>query len=238
LKDKTKNNWNDIYKREFAGMWYPSESIVKFSARYLKRRLGINKWQTKRKVTRILDAGCGLGRHVMFFQEQDYETYGLDISNEAVEIGNEWIKSKGLKPTLKVGDITTIPFENDYFDIVISHETLDHILFSHAKKVINEIKRVCSTGGYVYISLRSTKDSEFGRGEKVEHNTFVLQEGYEKGLIQHYFDKNEIADLLNGFKIFDISLHEDIFSLLNTVLTNLIYKAQKVLKNTLVYLNL
>ena len=45
----------------------------------------------------------------------------------------------------------------------------------------------------------------------MDHNTFVLQEGYEKGIIQHYFDLEEIKELLEGFKVFDIELYEDRF---------------------------
>ncbi len=69
----------------------------------------------------------------------------------------------------------------------------------------------------IYITLRSTEDSEFGRGEKVAHNTFVLQEGYEKGIIQHYFDLEEIKELFEGFKVFDIELYEERFPSVFTV---------------------
>ena len=59
--------------------------------------------------------------------------------------------------------------------------------------------------------LRSTEDCEFGRGEEVDHNTFVLADGYEKGIVQHYFDLGEIGVLFAGFKVFDIELHEERF---------------------------
>ena len=80
-----------------------------------------------------------------------------------------------------------------------------------------EIKRILAPNGGEYITLRSTEDSEFCIGEKVDHNTFVLQEGYEKGIIQHYFDLEEIKELFEGFKIFDIELHEERFPSLFTV---------------------
>ena len=53
------------------------------------------------------------------------------------------------------------------------------------------------------------EDSECGRGEKVDKNTFVLQEGYEKGIIQHYFDLEEIKELFEGVKVFDMELYEN-----------------------------
>ena len=212
MSDNSKESeWDSVYGTEFGSFWYPAEELIKFSARYLKRRIGLDKWQEKRNVNRILEAGCGNGRHVLFFQEQGYESYGVDISSEAIELGNEWLKRKGLKPTLQVGDITNLPFDDNYFDVIISFGVLDHISFSVAKKAIREINRVCNTGGYVYLSLRSTESSEFGRGKKTDKNTFVLQDGYEKGIIQHFFDLKEIEELIRDFRVFDIELIETIF---------------------------
>ncbi|MDE2589481.1 MAG: class I SAM-dependent methyltransferase, partial [Patescibacteria group bacterium] len=74
----------------FGPTWYPGEAVVKFSARYLKRRTGIKTWQKKRNVKRVLDAGCGNGRHVIFFSEQGFDVYGIDISNDAIKIAKEW----------------------------------------------------------------------------------------------------------------------------------------------------
>jgi len=45
----------------------------------------------------------------------------------------------------------------------------------------------------------------------VEENTYVLQEGYEKEIIQHFFDLGEIKELLDGFKIFDIERYDQKF---------------------------
>jgi len=211
LSDNHKQTeWNSVYGVEFGSYWYPAEEIIKFSARYLKRRTGLDKWQEKRKVKRILEAGCGNGRHVVFFQEQGYDAYGVDISSEAIELGNEWLKRKDLKTTLQVSDITKLPYDDSYFDVIVSFGVLDHIPFSEAKKAIREINRVCNTGGYLYLSLRSTESSEFGRGEKTDNNTFVLQEGYEKGIIQHFFDLKEIEELMRDFRVFNIDLVEEI----------------------------
>jgi SAM-dependent methyltransferase len=209
--------WKDVYSKRFGGMWTPSEGFVKFSARYLQRRVGIDAYDIKRKIGRILDAGCGIGRHIVFFAEQGFDVYGVDISKEAIEIANAWVFKKGLKADLRVGDIEKLPFDDRYFDVVISHGVLDHITFSKAKKAMEEIGRVLAANGYLYITLRSTEDSEFGRGEKVEHNTFVLQEGYEKGIIQHYFDLDEIKELFEGFKVFDIEIYEERFPSVFTV---------------------
>jgi len=204
-----KEKWDSRYQS--GGMWYPDEGVLKFSARYLQRRMGIDSWDVKRKVERILDAGCGHGRHIIYFSEQGYDVYGVDVSETAIEIANKWLSSIGLKGKAMVGNLINLSFEPEFFDVVISFGVLDHVMFSEAKKIIEEIKRVLTKGGYAYITLRSTEDSEFGRGKKVDHNTFTLERGYEKDMIQHYFDLEEIKELFQGFKIFVIELHEDKF---------------------------
>jgi SAM-dependent methyltransferase len=207
-----RETWDDVYtKKGFSGTWYPNEEVIRFTARYLKRRVGIEGWDVKRDVRRVLDVGCGNGRHVVFFAKQGFEVYGIDISKEAIEIGGAWLFEKGLKAYLRVGNIEKLPFDVESFDVVISDGVLDHIPFSKAKKVMKEIRRVCAPNGYIYITLRSTEDSEFGRGEEVTHNTFVLRKGYERDMIQHYFNLDEVTELLEGFKVFDIELNEERF---------------------------
>ena len=203
--------WNQVYSKTFGGQWYPDEGVVRFTARYLQRRVGIDVYDRKRQTKRVLDAGCGNGRHVVFFAEQGFDVCGIDISEEAIEIANAWLGKRGLKAHLEVGDILKLPFENGYFDVIISYGVLDHITFSEAKRIMKEIGRVVAKDGYMYITLRSTEDSECGRGEKTGNNTYVLQEGYERGIIQHFFDLEEIKELLTGFRIFDIELYEEKF---------------------------
>lgn len=195
----------------FGPTWYPGESVVKFTARYLKRRTGIKTWQKKRNVKRILDAGCGNGRHVIFFSEQGFDVYGIDISKDAIRIADEWLNSKCLNAELRVGSLTDLPYENGFFDVIISYGVLDHMSLSDLNKSIREIKRVLKADGYFHLTLRSTEDSEFGRGKELEHNIFRLDGGYAKGTIQHYFDLDEIRRILDGFKILDLILVEEKF---------------------------
>ncbi|MBN1692136.1 MAG: class I SAM-dependent methyltransferase [Dehalococcoidales bacterium] len=209
--------WNKFYSEGVGWRWYPDEGIVKFTARYLQQRVGIDTYDKKRKVKRILDAGCGNGVYVVFFAEQGFDTYGIDISEEAIEIATENIARKGLKAHLGVGDLKKLPFESRYFDVAVSYGVLDHVLFTEAKEIMSEIWRVMDNGGYIYITLRSTEDAECGRGEEVANNTYVLQEGYEKGIIQHFFDLAEIKGLLKDFNVFDIELHEESFPDIFTV---------------------
>lgn len=210
-------DWNEVYKKKFRATWCPNDGIVRLVARYLKRRTGIELYDVKKDVKRILDLGCGNGNHAMFLAGLEYEVYGIDISSEAIEIARAWFNKKGLKADLRVGDVERLPYEDGFFDVVVSDGVLDHVLFSKAKSAMSEIKRVCAKEAYVFLTLRSTGDSEFGRGRKVDHNSFELKEGYERGLVQHYFDIEEAKELLEGFKVFNLELYEEKFPDIFTV---------------------
>jgi len=206
-----------IHSEGFRTTWYPMTGIVRLMARYIQKRIGVDDYLKRKKVRRILDLGCGNGNHLIFLAEQGFTVYGIDISPEAIKIAKRWLKKRGLKAHLKVGDAEKLPYKNNYFDLVISHGVFDHISFPKAKKAITEVRRVLAPKGYLFITLRSTESSEYGRGQKVAPNTYLLKEDYEKGIIQHFFNLKEIKELLKGFRIFDIELYEEKFPSIYTV---------------------
>jgi len=203
--------WETVYSKRFNGVWMPREGFVKFSARYIQKREGIDVYCTRKTIQTVLDAGCGVGRHSVFFAEQGFKVYGIDISTEAIEIAKAWMNKKKLQVELSAGDLSNLEFENETFDLIVSDAVLDHVSMKDAIKMIDELWRVLKPLGYLFITLRSTEDCEFTRGKKFEHNCYVLPTGYEKGIIQHYFDIDEIKKLLKDFKVFDVELEEQRF---------------------------
>lgn len=207
--------WDNIYSGNelvnTAFQWYPDENVVRFTARFIKRRVGLNEYIDKKDIKRVLDLGCGNGKHVLFFTELGYDVVGIDISPKGIELGKKWLKKNGLSAELYAEDLNDLSEKHGNFDLILSCGVLDHIPLIEAKKAIQKVKEKLNPGGYLYITLRSTLDCEYGSGKEVDKNTFVLQGGYEKGEIQHFFDLEEIHELLIGFNIFDLELHEQAF---------------------------
>jgi hypothetical protein len=48
----------------------------------------------------------------------------------------------------------------------------------------------------------------YGNGTELEKDTFIRQNGPEKGVIHHFTDKKEIAKFLGEFKNVNTKLHE------------------------------
>lgn len=202
-------NWDTVYSQNFMTMWYPNEDIIRFCARLIQKRLTHDRFEVKRKVERVLDLGCGNGRHAMYFAREGFQAAGIDISATAIEWAKDWASREGFQIDFRVGDITQLPYEDQSFDVVVSHGVLDHILMEDAKRAVSEVARIIKPGGLFYCDLKSADDAEFGVGEQAGTNTFVVSNGFEKGLVQHFFALSEVNELMNGlFRPLYIESHD------------------------------
>lgn len=107
---------------------------------------------------RVLDVGCGSGDSLSFYQEFGASTYGVEINAKACEEG----RTKGHK--MFCGELSEARFEEDFFDIVLFHHSLEHI-FS-PRLTLLEARRILKRGGKVWISLpnhNSIQAKLFGR---------------------------------------------------------------------------
>jgi len=97
----------------------------------------------------LLDAGCGEGHLIERLHQTypDYHYFGLDITEIALE------KAKRRCPYAKIirNDLTSLPFENNFFDVVVCTEVLEHI--EDYKRVLQEFSRVLKPGGSFIITF-------------------------------------------------------------------------------------
>lgn len=105
---------------------------------------------------KILDIGCGKGYLLFDILKliPNADVYGIDISKYAVENSKPEIKEK-----LFIGSATNLPWDNNYFDLVISINTL-HCLHSYDLfKALKEMERVGKKDKYLCIeSYRNEKE--------------------------------------------------------------------------------
>jgi ubiquinone/menaquinone biosynthesis C-methylase UbiE len=97
---------------------------------------------------RILDVGCGKGFLLYDFTKvvPGLELQGIDISEYAVENAKEEIRNR-----LQVGNATSLPFPDNYFDFVYSITTLHNLHCYDLDKALREIERVGKKNKYVCV---------------------------------------------------------------------------------------
>jgi SAM-dependent methyltransferase len=106
---------------------------------------------------KILDAGCGIGTHSLYFKSKGYNVVPIDLSLGMVEI----CKSKGLDAV--VMDLENLQFEDSSFDGIWCHTSLIH--FDNKDKiraVLRRFSQILKPNSPLFIALRE------GRGEKWE----------------------------------------------------------------------
>jgi len=197
-KHESGQQWDQVYGARFMTNWYPNEDIIRFCARLIQRRTTYDQREVKRQVRRVLDLGCGNGRHAIYFAREGFQAFGIDISPTAIAWATDWSRREGLNPDFRVGDITRLPYADGSMDVVVSHGVLDHVPMAIARRAAEEVRRVLSPCGLFYLDLRATDDFEHGVGEEIEPDTFVITHGFERGLVQHFFTQQTVRDLLNG----------------------------------------
>ncbi len=107
---------------------------------------------------RVLDIGCGSGRHIGALYEYD-NIVSVGVDKNTKDLKNKQkrikvIKQMGLVGTnlqlLCVSDAGRLPFKDISFDVVICSEVLEHIPDHHT--VIREFTRVLKPGGSLAVS--------------------------------------------------------------------------------------
>ena len=165
--------------------------------------------------SRILDLGCGTGRHVVYLTRLGFEVYGFDASPKALSMTQEWLNDENLNATLCEHQMEdAFPYENNFFDAIISVQVIHHNLMKNIRKTINELERVLKPNGLLFVTfpvLHPGPVSEEDDWEllEVESGTYIPQKGWESGIPHHYFTPEEIPIEFQSFKIHEIYLDEN-----------------------------
>jgi tellurite methyltransferase len=134
--------------------------------------------------TRVLDAGCGYGRNLVYLLREGCEVFALDGDAEGVEHVRRLSASleTGLpEENFQVGLIEKMPFSDGFADVVICNSVLHFARDDrHFRAMLDELWRVLRPGGMLFCRLGSRIGMNF---ERVRGNIFVVGDGSEWYLV-------------------------------------------------------
>jgi len=190
-------DWEDIFSEKGKVFTEPHPDMER-----------IAKFFKEKGVRKILDIGSGTGRHLIFFSKKGFEIYGFDASPKAISLAKEWLAEEKLNVELKLNRMEAkFPYDDDFFDAIISIQVIHHNKMRDILKTVSEVKRVLRKGGLIFITfpkLESRNNLEDWKLKEIESGTYIPQEGQEKGLPHHFFTIEEIYEVFSSFKLLEI----------------------------------
>ena len=112
------------------------------------------------KGTKLLDAGCGHGRNLVYFLRAGHEVFGVDRSPVAIKEVQVLAKkySPGLSlDNFRMEDIEKMSFKDAAFDVVIRSAVLHFSSdIKHFNSMVSEMWRVLRPGGMFFSRLASS----------------------------------------------------------------------------------
>lgn len=195
MVDLKAKEWDESYKVLGNYLFYPHEEIIRFVNKYVIKRMGISIYKNIIEVPVMIDVGCGIGRHVIYGLENNIDSYGFDLSVEAVDCAKKWAKSQGIADVddrFKVSDIKHLPWRDGKFNVAISHGVLDSMPFEIARAGIKELHRVTSDNALFYCDL--IRDDSAGSVAEE-----IVSSDHEKGTVQSYFNEIKINKLFKDY---------------------------------------
>lgn len=109
-----------------------------------ERRLALIRRYAPLEGRTILDVGCGLGAYVGAFRRYSPDVHGVDI--DAAKI----VEASRHLPNLCVAPAEALPYADGTFDVVLSHEVIEHVQ-NDRQAVAEAVRMLRRPGGRLVI---------------------------------------------------------------------------------------
>ena len=187
----TKTYWDDRFGKE-GKIWGDLQSSTAIYALELLRRDNVKK---------ILIPGSGYGRNTKFFSASGFEVTGVEISTVAYELAQKH------DPLTRFynGSVLDMSFDASIYDAIYCFNVLHLFLEQGRRTFLRECANKLRDNGYMFFTVFSEREPDFGKGNQVEENTFETRPGRPA----HYFTEDDLRKQFNDFEIAETGIMED-----------------------------
>ena len=146
---------------------------------------------------RVLDAGCGSGRNLVYLLRRGFDVRGVDLDAKAIETTRELARTTlpDADARFVVAPVESMPFADAAFDAVISSAVL-HFAAHEAQwqAMMREIWRVLAPGGVFFARLATTVGHE-SQVKPLGNRRFIMPDGEERFLVDEAFIMDAVKEL-------------------------------------------
>lgn len=150
------------------------------------------------KGLKVLEAGCGNGKHLGELLNNDIHITAFDFSENAVNSCKKTLSRplRGNAAGLLVADCRNLPFRDSVFDTTFYRHITGHMQREERKKSAEECIRVMKEDGLLHFTGFSVEDLRAGKGAGIEKNSYLKG----NGIMTHYFTEEEVRELFSGLQ--------------------------------------
>lgn len=190
-KTMTRNIWETYWSNQDNHEWWkkPAPEVLDF----------INSLSPAER-PKVLDLGCGLGRHAIAFALAHFSVTATDASATAIQHLAEWTRSLHLSIETKVCKVLDETFPEGIFDVVLSYNVIYHGSRMQFAQAIRYVRKLLKKGGLFFFTCPSRQDGKYGFGELVAPHTYKCTKSVTPGDIHYFTDESDLDELLDGFK--------------------------------------
>lgn len=195
----------DLYKNYTSTsmlLGYDEKGLTTWSEKYFEYHL--LKHFPDSRGSRILEIGCGYGRHLRSLLKNGYvNIWGIDISEEQIAYAQDKL---GIK-NVKVADaLTFLEKERNKYDAIIMLDVLEHMDVEYSIRLIRQIWSTLSDNGVLIIQVpNALSPLSVNRDWDITHQRAYTTHSMEQSLrmggfesIQHF----PLPPFANGVKSF------------------------------------
>ncbi len=153
------------------------EAFYEFASKYVENKI-------------VLDAGCGSAFGSSVLSRKGKKVIGIDIKPDLIDWARNRYTDKNLN--LQCMDCTNMEFPDEYFDIIVCNELLEHL--ENYKEFLREVTRTLKNGG-IFLCATVNSKYTFKKRDGSPRNKFHYQEFNIEDfseLLSVYFQKIEI----------------------------------------------
>lgn len=149
---------------------------------------------------KVLDLGCGLGRHAIAFALAQFSVTATDASSTAIQHLIEWARSLQLSIETRVCDLLDDSLVGEPYDVVLSYNVIYHGSRKQFAQAIQHVKKLLKRNGIFFFTCPSRQDGKYGFGELVAPHTYRCTKSVTPGDIHYFADEEDLDELLDEFQ--------------------------------------
>ena len=166
----------------------------------------IPRWQAA-GCRRVLDAGCGVGRHLLPLLAAGFRVWGVDCDARVLELGKARLANSApptVASNLVQADLNRLPFAHGSFDLVVSVNVINHGDAATFRDYCRELDRVLKTGGHLFIYTSPREAGERVRlpqTRELEPGTLVDIATPDGAMVHHFPTPAELREQFPRFAV-------------------------------------